>query len=1102
MLELLCARTRRLWVPAREHVRHAMVGNRPCIMLVPEQYTLQAERDLINDLKLPGLLSVAVLSPTRLAQRVFEKAGAGESVLLDARGKRVAVARALLTRQSDLSYYKRAADKPGFVSALSDLISSLKEENLNAEALSASLEDIPDSLARLKLSDVAQVMAAYEEALGGNFTDAQGMRRDMLVRLPQSGILQDADVIVYGFDILTPPLRDTLLVAAKHAHSVLVTLVADKEQAEDGRVFSPVLKSAQWLMAALREQDIPARMRFLEETKVEAPEEIRHLEKHLMGFRRPAFAGAANAVRLLAAPTPFAEADFAARQVLLEMDRGIAAQDIVVLMGNEQAYGSLLLSRMAAYAVPAYLFSKFPVKTHGVVRCLLAALQCVSSGFRQEDVSEYLSSGFSPLTSEESWRLRNYAVRSGIKGRTWLKPFTRGSDLEKADAEPLRQKALAPIERMHAALLKAGDAAQSLSAVIDFLGDTDAYARITHLEQSLLDKDMPSQAAQTRQVWRKLIETFEQMYLLLRDERIPLKRFAQWLDAALENTEVSSLPPQSGCVQVGEIGRILPHEPKVVLLLGLNEGILLTGEDALMTDAEREAAQRGLRLQLGLTTREKENVRLLDFWKAISATAQRLYLTYALADEEGAVLRELSELKTIRAMLPGLVEEGGALYDASSESPVAPSPALDALADRLREGTASASWLDALTWLKQDCAWAERTGAVLRAAGGERTRDSLEEATAHQVFDTRSVSVSRLETYAACPFKYFVEAGLRPEIVKEWAVEKVDTGTFYHAALESFSRKAQGDSKWPEVDRAGCDAMMDEATAPLIAQWRDKPFGDTARARAASRGYLSVCRRAAWTLTRGMQLSSFRTEKTELRFGSGDGLPPLEIDLEDGTKLMVTGTIDRVDTCRADGDAYFRIIDYKSGNAKVSASDISAGLQLQLLIYLRAVLHAFPGSRPAGAFYQKVDDPMLKAGEDITMEEAERQIESQLRMSGIALKDINVFRLMDSGEPPQTMTQMFNKDGEARKNAAVVTQEELYALMDFALDKARDIAAEIRRGRIPVSPAVDKNGRGPCDYCEFDGICRRDPILRRTTDRLKTPMKLLDVVAQCKNKGI
>ena len=136
------------------------------------------------------------------------------------------------------------------------------------------------------------------------------------------------------------------------------------------------------------------------------------------------------------------------------------------------------------------------------------------------------------------------------------------------------------------------------------------------------------------------------------------------------------------------------------------------------------------------------------------------------------------------------------------------------------------------------------------------------------------------------------------------------------------------------------------------------------------------------------------------------------------------------------------------------------------------------------------------------MEEAERQIESQLRMSGIALKDINVFRLMDSGEPPQTMTQMFNKDGEARKNAAVVTQEELYALMDFALDKARDIAAEIRRGRIPVSPAVDKNGRGPCDYCEFDGICRRDPILRRTTDRLKTPMKLLDVVAQCKNKGI
>ncbi len=353
MLTLLCARTRRLWPPARDKVRRALEENRPCIMLVPEQYTLQAERDLIRDLDLKGLLHVTVLSPTRLEKRVSEKAGAKESVLLDARGKRVAVARALLKKQATLSYYGRAADKPGFVSALSDLISSLREENLTAEMLSVSMGDIPDFLMRLKLSDVQQVMAAYEEALGDVFSDAEGMRRDMLSRLPGSGLLQGADVVVYGFDMLTPPLRDILMAAASCAHSVMVTLVADKEQAEDGRVFAPVLKTARRLMAQLKDEDLPARMLFLEDAPLGAPEEIRHLEKHLMGFKRPVFRDAPAAIRLLAAPTPFAEADFAARQVLLEMQSGIAAEDIVVIVGNEQACGSLLLSRMA---VPVFYY--------------------------------------------------------------------------------------------------------------------------------------------------------------------------------------------------------------------------------------------------------------------------------------------------------------------------------------------------------------------------------------------------------------------------------------------------------------------------------------------------------------------------------------------------------------------------------------------------------------------------------------------------------------------------------------------------------------------------------------------------------------------------
>ncbi len=1099
MLRIVMGRAGRLWPPVTAAAARALAEKRPFFLIVPEQYTLKAERDLMAALHAPGLFYAAVLSPSRLQKLVFERAGRPLRAMLDAQGRRVAVARALSLKQSELTYYVRAAERPGFISSLADLMSSFRQEGLTHESVQEAARQTEDGVLRGKLHDVALVMDDYEKLLGDTLTDAETAHGEMLKRLPRAHVLDGACVAFYGFDLLTPPLRQLMAACAPLADDTLVTLVGDKQQAEDGYAFQPVLKSAQRLMKQMEDAGQACAFSFLPDAPLDAPEPIRHLEKHFLGFERPPLEGPARGVRLLAASTPHAETEFVCQQVLHHIEQGVDPEDIFVLAGDIAPYGTLLQSRLRAYNVPCYVSGKTEVAAHAVVRLLLSALRCLSDNWQMDDVADMLASGFTGLDEMECWLLRRYMEAYDIKGKMWLRPFTRGSGDEKAQAEALRQKLTPPVASLHAKLKNAGSAAEAIEAVLSYLDDRKVYDAAARLEEELLSKGMPEAAAWTRQVWGRLMETFEQMNLVLGRARIPLARFAMWLEAALEDIEVSALPPAAGCVQVGEIGRVPMGAPQVVFLVGLNDGFLTQQEDALLSDDEMRQLEEGVERHIRLNGPEKEKMRLLDLWKAMAAPREALYISYPLADDAGAPQRPLSRLTAVRQLLPGLVEEGGAFFTGQTAGPMAPGPALERAADLLKTGGMEGEWLAAWAWLNARDEWKDKARQVADAARGEEPARPLSPMDAARLFHLDTTSVTRLETFASCPYRHFVMHGLKPEEKKEWRVRRNDAGVFYHSALELFAERAAQDAAWPDVSRARCDEMVMEAVAPLKEEWADLPFGDTERARAVSSSYIETCKRAAWNLTEGFRFSAFRPKALEMAFGEGDGELPILLPLADGTVVKMRGKIDRVDTCETAGESYLRIVDYKSGNTSFSASDVYAGLQLQLLIYLRAALAAQRGARPAGLFYQKVDNPMLAEEEDITLEEAEDRISRALKMSGLALSDFEVFKMMDFREPPLSVEGLFNQDGQPGKNKPVATEEEMDALMGFAFKKAASLAEDMKRGTVEALPVKDSSGFVPCAYCEYQGICRRDPLLSQKTRR-KENMNVQQLIERCRNE--
>jgi ATP-dependent helicase/nuclease subunit B len=1098
-LKITGGRTRRLWPVLISELDIAYRKGTHCIVIVPEHYTLRSERDILAGLGIPGYFEIEVLSPSRLSHRVFELAGTDGRIQIDKRGQFIALARALSECKRKLHYYIQIAEKSGFVERAGKLIADLKISAISPEYLAEQADAIEDELLKEKLKDISIIFSTYEKQLKGRFVDGEDVLEMMVERIAPSRIADESAVFVYGFDLLTNDFRRMLFEISKYACYTNVYLVMDKESVPDGDCFETIRDSASKLLDMVNANVKQGSLAWLEHALLNAPPEIRHLEQVQMLSLPKAYTELPDSIRLYAAPTPYAEAHFVAQQIVVERKRGVAYEDICIVFGDLPRYEGIASAVLEAYGIPVYIARKRSLMSSGAVRFLLVALRAAAGSYRQEDVMAAIKSGFSPLNESECWQLENYAIAWGIKGKSWLDPFVRGADIERGAAEQARQKLITPLEKLHKTMRDAKNADESITAVYNLLEDVSAYSRLVEQISSLTDSGYESQAIIVRQVWDLIMSLLDQLHELMQGSRVPARYAATWLEAGMRASEISALPPTKDCILCAAIGNIVFSEPQVLFVMGMNDGIQAVSQNGLLGDVEINEAElvTGTRITLGSDNHEA--LARLELWKTLSAPQSRLYISYSLAMQEGTVLRPAKEISHMKRIFPQLAEEGGANAAAGAMFPLAPVPALDVIAVKLRLHTLYGDWAEAWKWLNTDPAWQHHAQALTAALHPVLPEVPISRKLTGSLFSDKTISVSRLERFACCPYSHFVNHGLKPRPRVQWELNPINTGEFYHAAMETFTRFLPAVKEWPNITRKACDDLMDTALRPIREKWKDGPMGDSARMYSEGKRYINVCKRVAWTFTRGAQRSSFRPSDAEVRFGFDDGgLPPLLLDLPDGNSVYVRGIIDRIDRYEGDSGLYLRIVDYKSGDQSPSAEQIWWGIHLQLLIYLEAALQAVPGAEPAGAFYQHMADPFVsctaedigeegidKAAENLcaeimtdakTISAVENRIAHALRLNGIALRDAEILKLMDGYDPPLTLSPMLKKNGEAAKNKPLLPLDQLKSLITHAHRKAAKITALIRSGEIAVHPVSVSPGKSECDHCEFEGVCRKDPM--------------------------
>lgn len=1052
-----------------DRIGQAMKRGTRCILIVPDQATFSAEQQLCSLLRLPGLLHVEVLTFNRLASRICAEAGSRERVYLDDRGKAMLLRAVVEECKDELTVYRQAAGRQGFCEKAGNMLTLLSSCSITPEMLRERADAMPQGLLQAKLQDMAVLYSAFSKKMDQGFTDNNDRLGEAAMLAGDSPLVSGCEFFVDGFELFTARLYDFIRALMLGSKNVTVGLNASLE-GNDGELYRLSEEALRRLHTLAQEHEIPVSEEIIRRPPSLKAAEIAHLERYFGEVPFSPFLKDCSQIHIAMAATREEEVRRAGEIICAAVrEQGLRYRDFCVQCGDLAAYTPLITRVFADLHIPVFADAKRPVASHPLVLFLLSALRCCVFDFRPADVCDLLHTNFTVLSADEAdWLVRfleSYGIRSGELLRSLREGRAPQEELQKFT--DLKDKFLPPLLRLQKKLKKAPRLREQVKSCYDFLQEQALEEKLRVYMERLEALALPEAADQTAQLWNITMELFDQAELLLGDTLLPPVEFYGILAEGFASAPAALIPPVLDCVLLGDIGRSKSQEVKVSFILGVNEGVLPPSgsEEGLLSNRETDQLNEvGFGLSPDQTMLEAQQQ--FDIYSAFTRPTQELWLSYAQSDSKGASYKPSFLLTRIRRLFPALREEGGLLEEQAFAPArmLTPEYALLPLAARIHGDKALPMPLQGIYEYMSNHAEYKFYLDIMEQAASPLPLREISPQLAGVLFSSRSaVSVSRLEEYAGCPFAHFVNYGLRPEQEEEYAASAMDIGNLFHGVMEQYSRAAR-ERGWAALDKKTAYALADGFFEKELPDIHFGALMATARQRQVNGQLRNILRQSAWGITRQMQGGKFESLGEEIAFGYGT-YPPIEVKTPFG-RLYLKGKIDRADVFRLEDLLYVRIVDYKSSRHDFDRQKLRAGLELQLMTYMRAMLRTLgPKGRPAGAFY-------------FTLEEQEKDKAPQL--CGVLLDAPDIAPALDDG----TIQPPLYKIGRDKAQRCL-PPEGFQELLNTAEQVTGELSAQMLQGHIAAEPLCSGKGPGalPCDYCPNRRICRFDEQLYKGSIR-------------------
>jgi len=1064
---------------------------RKLILLVPEQFTLQSERDLIQYLQLPGIMQVEVLSFDRLAERILEEAGGKTRIMIDDQGRHMVLRKIIDELSPQLTVYQKVGRQDGFVRYIGTFLSELKHYNITPEMLNLATESQAGTL-RDKLHDIALIYRHFNNYLGTRYLDIDDRFNLVLDRIHASNFLNNSLIWLDGFTTFTPQQLSVIHKMMQICAQVTCAYTLDQSpECRDKDIFEPSRRSYDAVKKLARDLNLPQEDIFLYGDLDGRSAVLTHLEREIYAYPHRTYSQEISGLRIFAATTIYQEVEQAAAEIIrFAREKNLRWRDIMVVCSDMDRYGHLISRTFQEYGIPFFADIKRNIMTHPLVEYILALLDIILKNFRPMDVFRHLKTGLTDVQVDEVELLENYAITYGIKGEQWKQEFYLGKDQPLEELNQYRTKFINPLMEVEQSIRRASTIGEYTACLYNYLEKQDIFARLESWIKELREQGKYEQVYEHTQIWNIIMRIFDQTVDIMGDQPATVADYRRILEAGFASYQLGLIPTTIDQVLIGSIDHLKSRGVKALVILGMNDGLIPSSlaEDGLILEEERnQLFDSGLELPGGRKRRLEEE-RLL-IYSILGKPSQELWISYALADGEGKSLRPSVLVDRLTRLFPELRVQSDVIQDREQQLSMIgpPMSTLNHLIYHIRQYLDGQPiedfWWQTLYWYQSQPDWQPVMDRIRRALFHSNSVPNLTSQGVQTIY-TRPFrsSVSRLEQFAACPFAHLVRYGLRPRERREYTIAIPDIGELMHQCLYSFAQEVASQGlDWNNLDANQCDNLVNSIMDTLVTEYGEGVFVSSHRYRYATERLKRMGRNTVKAVVDHVQKGDFQPAAFEVRFGSGGHFPPITVELADGSTVLLEGRVDRIDILDDGQNSYVKIIDYKTGRQNLRLDEVYHGLSLQLMVYLQAVLQqagywGLKNTKPAGVFYFHIQDPLVRT-DQMVAEKVEQELRKQFRMKGLVLKDARVIQSMDceiKGNS-QVVPAAINADGSVRESSTVVAEDEWPLLLQHVDHTVAHLAQEIIRGNAAIEP-YRRDKDSACTYCPYHSICQFDPL--------------------------
>ncbi|MFR8732514.1 MAG: helicase-exonuclease AddAB subunit AddB [Clostridium perfringens] len=1093
------------------------------ILIVPEQFTFQTENKVLNAIGERYVLNAEVLSFKRLAHNVFNECGGATRTIMGDAGKSMLIFKVLEDLGDNMTVFKNASRQKGFIDIASKTITEFKKYNVNNEVLDLTINEIEDENLKMKMEELKDVFNEFNSRLHEGYVDEEDQLLLLNEKLDGCSLYDGAEIWIDEFSSFTPNQLSVIGKLLKRAKSVNITLSIDEVNSLKGEsdLFVATKNTEKRLMNLIQEEgiafsgyinlneDIPYRFK---ENK-----ELAHIERQLYAYPFKQYRGKNNSLRLYRANNNYDEIEFVAKDILrLVREKQYRFKDISVICRDVDNYEKVVSAIFAEYEIPYYIDKKIDIASNPLIVFINSAVDIISKNWTYESMFKYLKTGlikeFRGIEGAELIdELENYVLAYGIKGKKWMEEWVNYSSSILKEEEvseenkqrlerlnDIRETIVTPLDEFNKQCKGKKTLKEFATILYEFLDSKlDIMDTIDKYVEYFKENDMAIEAKEYSEVRDIFIDVLEQAVDVLGNEVMNLDEFMKVLNIGLSQYEMGLIPVALDQVNIGDITRIKSRGTKALYIIGVNDGVLPSAskEEGILSDNDREILlEKGISLASDTRTKIFEEQFLV--YTAFTIAEEYLVVTYPLADFEGKSQRPSIIVHRLKKILPNVKEEseGFKLVNDKYDKISAKIPTLNELMIAIRKNYDGAEiedyWKYVYDWYLREPKWKERIEYVRKGLEYTNLENNISKEKAKKLYEDNknkiSLSVSRLERYAQCPFAYYIQYGLKAKDRKIYEFTAPDLGSFMHEILDEFTNEIkEKDLKWSDLSKENCRNIINSLVDNQVKNNKSSILNSSKRYSYFTDRFKRILTKSVMVISEQMKRSDFEIYKNELAFGFSKDVNSIKLDLPSGESFYLNGRIDRVDKLNLDGETYLRIIDYKTGSKKFDLNKFYNGLQMQLLVYLDALINNSENivenqAMPGAILYFRIDDPILKSKGDLTEEEIKSEVLKELKLEGLLLDDVKVVKAMDNTLEPGTHSLIIpanmKKAGDLGKNKALITMEQFELLRKYVNEKMIEICQNMIEGKIDIEPCKE-NKNIVCDYCNYSHICQFDSSL-------------------------